>query len=106
MLDGIVDMVQNIPEDNKPLVEQVIQKEMPTDTKEPINNDKLPEDNPEIPIPRPKQYILLADEMHMIMLSKIMPGLQFLIIEGMNIPNNPDFLLLANPVPKQPKTDQ
>lgn len=48
--------------------------------------------------PKPKQYLLMADELHMAMLGKIMPGLQFVPVEGMAVQNNPNHMFLVNPV--------
>lgn len=50
------------------------------------------------PIPKPKQYLLMANELHMAMLSKIVPGMLFVQVEGMSMQNNPNYMLLVNPI--------
>ena len=66
MLDGIVDMVQNIPEDNKPLVEQVMQTSssdpFPRNMNPDINKEKAPEENPSIPFHIPILYYHSKDD--------------------------------------------
>lgn len=52
------------------------------------------------PAPKPKQYLLLADELHMAMLGKLMPGLMFVQVEGLAIQNNDSYMMLVNPIAK------
>lgn len=47
---------------------------------------------------KPKQYLLMADELHMAVLGKIIPGLLFVQVEGMGMQNNPNYMLLVNPI--------
>lgn len=54
------------------------------------------------PIPKPRQYLVMVDEVSMAFLSKIVPSLQFCLVEGLVIPDNPHYRLLANPTPKIP----
>jgi hypothetical protein len=56
----------------------------------------------EVPAPKPKQFLLMADELSMALLSKLIPSLQFCQVEGMVIPDNPNYQVLANPIPKPP----
>lgn len=50
--------------------------------------------------PRSKQYLIMADEMHMAILGKIMPGILFVQVEGMAMKDNSDHMLLVNPIAK------
>ncbi len=50
--------------------------------------------------PNPKQYILVADDLHMAVLSKIMPGIQFIPVVGMGMQNNNDYTALVTPIKK------
>jgi len=45
-----------------------------------------------------KQYLVLADEMHMALLGKLMPGILFIEVEGLAMPHDPTRMLLVNPV--------
>lgn len=47
-----------------------------------------------------KQYLLMADELHMAVLSKIIPGLLFVQVEGMAMQGNDNHMLLVNPIAK------
>lgn len=49
---------------------------------------------------KPKQYLLMADDITRVLLGKIAPGLQFIQVEGMTMENNSDYTLLANPIQK------
>jgi hypothetical protein len=57
---------------------------------------------PEAPIPKPKQYLVMVDEITMAILGKIMPGLLFVQVEGMAMQGNDNHMLLVNPVVKPP----
>lgn len=48
-----------------------------------------------------KQYILIADEINISLLGKVMPGLKFLEVEGMNLKDHEGYQLLVNPMPKK-----
>lgn len=50
--------------------------------------------------PKLKQYLLLADELHMSILGKLMPGLLFVEVEGLPMKDSTEYMLLANPVQK------
>lgn len=52
--------------------------------------------------PKAKQYLIMADELHMAMLGKIIPGLLFVQVEGMAMQNNDQHMLLVNPIVKPP----
>lgn len=52
-----------------------------------------------VPTPaKPKQYLLMADELHMALISKLLPGMLFVQVEGMGMQNNSTHMLLVNPV--------
>lgn len=51
--------------------------------------------------PKPKQYIILIDDVAMAVLGKLMPSLKFCLVEGLAIPDNPHYHLLANPIIKK-----
>lgn len=46
------------------------------------------------------QYLLMVDEVGVAMLSKLMPSLLFVHIEGMSIPDNQNHQLLVTPIKK------
>lgn len=45
-----------------------------------------------------KQYLLLANEIHMALLGRLMPGLMFLQVEGINLKENDSYMVLVNPI--------
>lgn len=45
-----------------------------------------------------KRYLLMADELHMGLIAKLIPGMLFVEVEGMAMQNNTTHMLLANPV--------
>lgn len=47
----------------------------------------------------------MADEVNMALLSKVMPGIQFCQVEGLTIPDNANYQILANPTPKPTVVD-
>jgi|WetSurMetagenome_2_1015567.scaffolds.fasta_scaffold717434_2 hypothetical protein len=47
-----------------------------------------------------KQFLLMVDEVNMAILSRLLPSLQFCQVEGLSIPDNSNYHLLANPTPK------
>lgn len=59
---------------------------------------------PEVPasVVKPKQYLIMADEMHMALLGRLMPGLLYVQVEGMGLQGNSDYMMLVNPVKKEP----
>lgn len=72
---------------------------------DPIPEAAAPEETPIAP-PKPKQYLLMADELHMALLGKLLPGLLFVQVEGMGMQNNPNHMLLVNPVATPPVQTQ
>jgi len=50
--------------------------------------------------PKPKQYLVMVDELSRAIIGKIMPGILFVEIEGMAMEGNANHMLLVNPVPK------
>lgn len=67
---------------------------------EEVKAQEIPVDAGQTAVPKPKQYLLMADELHMAILSKIMPGILFVQVEGMAMQNNDTHMLLVNPLPK------
>lgn len=51
-----------------------------------------------------KQYIIMVEEVHMVILSRIFQGLKFLEVEGMNIKDDPKHMIMVTPV-MQPSVD-
>lgn len=45
-----------------------------------------------------KQYLLMADQMTMVFLSKLMPGMKFVEVEGMKLDNKPEYQALVSPI--------
>lgn len=114
MIDGIADQVQPPQE----IVQQLQHPssgfqtdELPTsipnldvkETQEPhiSSDDLVTQENPSIPNNRPKQYLICVDDFHVSILSRLMPGLLFVCVEGMPINDNPDYQILVNPTNKQ-----
>lgn len=54
----------------------------------------------EVVAPKPKQYLIMTDEIHRAILGKIMPGILFVQVEGMAMKDNSDHMLLVNPIVK------
>jgi hypothetical protein len=54
----------------------------------------------EAPAPKPKQYLLMVDEVTMTILGRILPTLLFVEVEGMNMKDNETHSLLVNPKAK------
>lgn len=50
--------------------------------------------------PAPKQYLLMADELNMALLARLMPGIRYVEVQGMVMTDNAAFNLLVTPVPK------
>ena len=48
-------------------------------------------------IPSNPQFLMLLDQTHVAMLSKMMPGVKYLQVEGMDITDKPTHQLLVNP---------
>ncbi len=61
--------------------------------------ESQPQPEPQAPV-KQKQYLLMADEVMRIILSRISPGLQFLEIEGWNMEGNDKHLVIVSPVNK------
>jgi hypothetical protein len=98
MIDGIANQVEAPKQE---IVEMVkTSANIPGDIPNIPSIEKPLEDNPAIPMPKPKQYLLMADELHMALLAKLMPGLHFVLVEGMPLLDNPNYMLLANPKPQ------
>ena len=54
----------------------------------------------EAPVQKPKQYLIMADEVTMAVLGKLMPTLLFVQVEGMAMQGNDGYMLLVNPLNK------
>ncbi len=65
----------------------------------PVETPKVNESAPSV-APKPKQYLMVTDEITMIMMSKIIPGLQFVEVQGMAMKDNDTHFLLVNPKPQ------
>ncbi len=48
-----------------------------------------------------KQYLVMVDSLGLACMSKLMPGLQFVQVEGMGIPDNNNYQLLVSPLAKK-----
>ena len=62
-------------------------------------NEEVKQEDIETP-PKPKQYLLMVDEVTMAILAKIMPGLLFVQVEGLAMEGNDNHMLLVNPMVK------
>lgn len=51
-------------------------------------------------VPKVKNYLLMIDDMSMMFLSKLIPGMKFVEVEGMSMIDNPGYQVLVNPLPK------
>jgi hypothetical protein len=47
---------------------------------------------------KPKQYLIMVDELSMAMLGKLCPGIVYLEVTGMPITDNPNYQVLVNPL--------
>lgn len=54
-------------------------------------------DETESQVVKQKQYLLAVNDHGMVLLSTMMPGLQFICVEGLDIKDNEHYRLLANP---------
>ena len=50
--------------------------------------------------PKPKQYLMVCDEMNMALLARLCPGMLFVQVEGMAVKDNENYMLLVNPITK------
>lgn len=55
--------------------------------------------NEEIP-PKPKQYLVMVDEVSMAILGRLVPSMLFVQVEGMAMDGNANHMLLVNPIQK------
>lgn len=71
---------------------------------EAVEVPKAVETPPDAPAQKPKQFLLVADEFTMAVMSKIMPGMLFVEVQGMAMKDNDTHMLLVNPkaVPAAP----
>ncbi len=47
-----------------------------------------------------KQYLVMVDDLNMALLGKIIPGLQYLPVEGMTLQGQDVYQMLVSPLPK------
>lgn len=47
--------------------------------------------------PKPKQYLLMVDDVAMVLLNKLSPGLMFVEVQGMNMKDDEKNLVLVTP---------
>ncbi len=57
-----------------------------------------------VPLPDPKHYLLMIDELHMSILGKIIPDLKFVEVQGMPIEGSNEHMFLVNPMKKADET--
>lgn len=50
--------------------------------------------------PKPKQYLVMVDEVSMVILGKLVPSMLFVQVEGLAMQGNSDHMLLVNPIAK------
>lgn len=62
-------------------------------------SEEVKEEVPEA-VAKPKQYLLMIDELSLVFLSKIIPSIQFCEVEGVSVDNNTSYQLLVNPTRK------
>lgn len=55
-------------------------------------------------VQKPKQFLIMVDELYMALLSKLVPGIQFCQVEALTVKDSDEYTLLANPNPK-PKSE-
>ena len=53
-------------------------------------------------VQKPKQYLLVVDEMGMTFLSKVMQNITFVEVQGMNMQGTEGYQFLVNPKPTAP----
>lgn len=72
-----------------------------------VNENVASEEVKEAPAPRkPKQFLIMADEMGIALLGKLIPSLLYVEVEGLAMQNNPNHMLLVNPIKREaPKTE-
>ncbi|MFI0477800.1 MAG: hypothetical protein ACH349_01565 [Candidatus Rhabdochlamydia sp.] len=63
-------------------------------------NEEVPIEQVIPEVPKPKQYLIMADELTRAILGKIAPGLLFVEVEGIAVEGNDRHMLLANPIQK------
>ncbi len=49
-----------------------------------------------------KQYLIMVDDLHRALLAKMIPGMLYVQVEGMNMADNPKYQVLVNPLPEKP----
>lgn len=52
--------------------------------------------------PKPKQYLLVTDDLGMAFLSKVIPSITFVEVQGMNMQGCETVQFLVNPKPPEP----
>jgi len=70
------------------------------------NNQETPLTDVTQPVVNPKQYLLMVNEVSMLMLSKMFNGLKFLEVEGMPIKENENVMVMVTPIAKDASKSQ
>lgn len=63
-------------------------------------SEEVKQEKPAVQPPKPKQYLLLIDDIGMAFLSKVMPGITYVEVSGMNMQGTEGFQFLVTPTPK------
>lgn len=69
-----------------------------------VEEENKASETAEVPVQKSKQYLLMADELHIALLGKLMPGLLYVQVEGLAVEGKPGYMLLVNPVKKEEET--
>jgi hypothetical protein len=49
-----------------------------------------------------KAYLLTIDDVGMAFLNRVIPGIQYVEVQGMDLKDNPAFRALVTPIPQEP----
>lgn len=55
------------------------------------------QEEPVVSIPKPKQYLLVVDDMGLTFLNKVIPSITFVEVHGMNMQGEANFQFLVTP---------
>jgi hypothetical protein len=58
--------------------------------------------NPATTATKPKQYLLMVDELNAALLGRVFPAIQMVQVEGINMQNNESHMALVTPMVKPP----
>ena len=67
-----------------------------------VNEDVVSEElkQPEAPAHKPKQYLLMVDEINAALLGRVFPSIQMVQVEGINMQGNDTHMALVTPMVK------